>query len=518
MADQGVVTIMHADVEGSTELTTRLGDEVGRTTLEATKRIVRERAETFGGRQIDAVGDAMMFTFTSTRQAIAGAIAVQRALAEEERERPEETLRVRIGLNVGEVLERDGHPFGAAVNAGARVMAKGSGGQILVSEMVRRLVGTMPGVSFRDRGRHAFKGFDERWRLYEVEWERPAPPPKAPRRRVRERVAPARPTRGLAIALGVGAAALAALLLAAVLLRRDDSSSIAVPANSIAVVNPETNEVEGAVEGVIRPGPVAYGAGSIWVGSLEDRTLVRIDPETRQIDRIIPLPATPDAIAVGEGAVWVAHGRLGTLTRVSPVFEAVVETTELAGRSNTYATGGVAVGEGAVWAVFGDSTLARLDPSTNRSNGSVLVGTGPTSVVAAYGSVWVSISGESSVKRFSPVTFTEGQPLGLLGVGGAPTGLAAGEAAIWVASPETGTVSRIDPTSTASSVRPISVGGRPAATATGDGTVWVSEAGGGTLNRIDPATNEVVETIPIGNAPSGVAVGGGWVWVAVQAP
>jgi class 3 adenylate cyclase len=156
MADQGVVTIMHADVEGSTELTTRLGDEVGRRTLEGTKRIVRERVETFGGRQIDAVGDAMMFTFTSTRQAIVGAIAVQRALTTAEEERPEETLRVRIGLNVGEVLERDGHPFGAAVNAGARVMSKAFGGQILASEMVVRLAGTMPGISFRDRGRHTF--------------------------------------------------------------------------------------------------------------------------------------------------------------------------------------------------------------------------------------------------------------------------------------------------------------------------------------------------------------------------
>jgi class 3 adenylate cyclase/streptogramin lyase len=517
MAEQGVVTIMHADVEGSTELTTRLGDEVGRRTLDGTKRVVRERVETFGGRQIDAVGDAMMFTFTSTRQAIAGAIAVQRALVTEERERPEETLRVRIGLNVGEVLERDGHPFGAAVNAGARVMSKAAGGQIFASEMVVRLAGTMPGISFRDRGRHTFKGFDDRWRLYEVDWEQPTPPPRAPTRRARETATTARPSRRLLIALAAAAAAVA-VLVAVLVLRRDDATPIAVPPNSVAVVNPSTNRVVNTVEGIIRPGPVAFGAGSIWVGGLEDRTLVRIDPKTRQIAKTISLPGTPDGIAVGAGAVWVVHGRLGTLTRVDPQFEAVVETIPLAGRSNTYATGGVAVGEGAVWAVFGDSTLARLDPSTNRSSGSVLVGTGPTSVVAAYGSVWVSNSGESSVKRFSPVTFTEGQPLDELGVGGSPTGLAAGETAIWVASPEAGTVSRIDPTSTASSVLPISVGGRPSATATGAGAVWVSEAGGGTLNRVDPATNEVVERIPIGNAPSGVAVGDGWVWVAVQAP
>ena len=517
MADQGVVTIMHADVEGSTELTTRLGDEVGRRTLDETKRIVRERAETFGGRQIDAVGDAMMFTFTSTRQAIGGAIAVQRALGEEGRERPGETLRVRIGLNVGEVLERDGHPFGAAVNAGARVMAKGSGGQILVSEMVRRLAGTMPGVSFRDRGRHVFKGFDERWRLYEVDWERPTPPPKAARRPWREAAPAARPSRrAWGILAGVAAIG-AAVLVAALVLRREDASPIAVPPDSVAAVNPATNRVVDAVEGVLRPGPVAAGAGSIWVGSLEDESLVRIDPKTKQVVTRIPLPATPDGIAVGEGSVWVVHGRLGTLTRVDPRFETVVDTIPLAGRSVSYATGGVAVGPDAVWAVFGDSTLAQLDPATNRKTGSTLVGVGPTAVVTAFGSVWVSNSGEASVERFSPLTFEE-DPVDEFTVGGSPTGLAAGEGAIWVASPDSDFVTRIDPSLVTTSSLPIGVGEGPTALAAGGGAVWVADTGGGTLSRIDPMTNEVVETIPIGNAPTGIAVGGGLVWVAVQAP
>jgi YVTN family beta-propeller protein len=516
MADQGVVTIMHADIEGSTELTTRLGDEVGRTTLEATKRIVRERAETFGGRQIDAVGDAMMFTFTSTRQAIAGAMAVQRALATEELERPEETLRVRIGLNVGEVLERDGHPFGAAVNAGARVMAKASGGQVFVSEMVVRLAGTMPGVTFRDRGRHVFKGFDERWRLYEVVGEQLAPPPKAPTRRLREAVPAARPSRRV---WGVAAATatVAAALVAAMLLRQDGTAAIAAPPNSVAIVDPGTNRVIGAVEGVLRPGPVVSGAGSIWVGSLEDEALVRIDPKTEQVVKRIPLPATPDGIAVGEGAVWVVHGRLGTLTRIDPTFNTVVETIPLAGRSITYASGGVAVGPGTVWAAFGDSTLARLDPDTNRKTGSTFVGVGPTSVVAAYDSVWVSGSGASEVERFSPVTFQEG-PVDELTVGGSPTGLASGAGWIWVASPESDLVTRIDPSLTTTSALPIGVGDGPSAIAVGGDAVWVANTRGGTLSRIDPATSEVVETIPVGNAPSGIAVGGGLVWVAVQAP
>ena len=181
MSTTGVVTIMHTDVEGSTELTTRLGDEAARAVLEETKGLVRQQVEASGGREIDAVGDASMSTFTSTREAITGAMAIQRAIDDQERAHPDSTLRVRIGLNVGEVLERDGHPFGAAVNAGARVMSKAEGGEILVSDMVRQLAGSMPGVEYRDRGRHSFKGWEEKWRLYEVVWWSASRPP-VPRR------------------------------------------------------------------------------------------------------------------------------------------------------------------------------------------------------------------------------------------------------------------------------------------------------------------------------------------------
>jgi class 3 adenylate cyclase len=115
-----VVTIMHLDVKGSTALTTRVGDDVAREVMTATKQIARERAEAAGGRLIDAVGDAMMLTFTSTRSAILAATSIQDAFAEREREEPGSTLSVRIGLNVGEVIGHDATPFGAAVNAGAR--------------------------------------------------------------------------------------------------------------------------------------------------------------------------------------------------------------------------------------------------------------------------------------------------------------------------------------------------------------------------------------------------------------
>ena len=158
-----------------------------------------------------------MLTFGSPRSALGAAVSIQDALTARERERADESLRVRIGLNVGEVLGHDDEPFGAAVNAGARVMAKADGGEILVSEMVRSLAGTVPGIEYRDRGRHAFKGFDEPWRLYQLVWAgAPQPRPK-PRRR---------PSRRLVLAAAAGAVGVAAVAGGVILATRDGNSGL----------------------------------------------------------------------------------------------------------------------------------------------------------------------------------------------------------------------------------------------------------------------------------------------------
>jgi len=68
------------------------------------------------------------------------------------------------------------------VNAAARIAAKAKGGQILVSETVRGVMGRVKDIELVDRGRFRLKGFPERWRLFEVVWQEetaaiPAPPP-----------------------------------------------------------------------------------------------------------------------------------------------------------------------------------------------------------------------------------------------------------------------------------------------------------------------------------------------------
>jgi DNA-binding CsgD family transcriptional regulator len=87
------------------------------------------------------------------------ALAARRALATS-------FPRVRFGVNAGEVFMVNDDVHGAAVNAAAQIAGRAAGGEVLVSDVVRQLVGHVPGICVSDRGRCHLKGFAERWHLW----------------------------------------------------------------------------------------------------------------------------------------------------------------------------------------------------------------------------------------------------------------------------------------------------------------------------------------------------------------
>jgi class 3 adenylate cyclase len=274
---EGVVTIMFTDVEGSTDLTARHGDEAAQRIIDLQRRVVREEVERHGGREGDSIGDGFMITFPSTRRAVLCAIAIQRALEEHGEQHPDERVRLRIGLNIGEVISQAGHPFGGAVNAAARVASHAKGGEILVAEAVRQVAGTMPGVSTRDRGRFLLKGFPERWRLYEVVWEPGAEDAAAAQARRGLRLPRRRLHRaGLAAltALVLGGAAAGALL---ALTGEEDATRTGGDGGAGAEATLPTPENDPPV---IRPG---RSIGGIQLGMNEDEAVELYgEPELRR--------------------------------------------------------------------------------------------------------------------------------------------------------------------------------------------------------------------------------------------
>jgi class 3 adenylate cyclase len=164
----GTVTFAFTDIEGSTSLLKRLGDRYAEL-LAQHRRILRGAFEARDGQEIDTQGDAFFFSFPRARQAVAAAVEAQRALADAEWPDGVE-VRVRMGLHTGEPLVGDEGYTGLDVVRAARIAGSGRGGQVLLSETTRALVGTnLPeGVSVRALGAHRLKDLDEPEPIYEL--------------------------------------------------------------------------------------------------------------------------------------------------------------------------------------------------------------------------------------------------------------------------------------------------------------------------------------------------------------
>jgi class 3 adenylate cyclase len=163
----GTVTFLFADVEGSTRLMQSLGEGYEEL-LRDFRSIVRRRLGEAGGREIDTQGDAFFFSFLRARDAVSGAVAVQRDLAAHAWPGGA-SVRVRMGLHTGEpAVGAEGY-HGLDVVRAARICSAGHGGQILASETTRALIGNnLPdGVQVLDLGRQKLKDVQHE-RIYQL--------------------------------------------------------------------------------------------------------------------------------------------------------------------------------------------------------------------------------------------------------------------------------------------------------------------------------------------------------------
>jgi class 3 adenylate cyclase/pimeloyl-ACP methyl ester carboxylesterase len=163
-------TVLFTDIEGHTAMMQRLGDGRGRAIIRHLEELTRSVLQHHQGTEVKSLGDGCMASFRSAQAALDCAIQLQRSFSEavKQAEGPAE-LRIRIGINAGEPIEEAGDLFGSAVIAAARIVGLASGGEILVSNVVRELV-SGKGYLFGDRGQHELRGFEEPVRVWELRW------------------------------------------------------------------------------------------------------------------------------------------------------------------------------------------------------------------------------------------------------------------------------------------------------------------------------------------------------------
>jgi class 3 adenylate cyclase len=163
----GTVTFLFTDIEGSTRLLQQLGDDYGDVVRDH-RRLLREHLGAHGGTEVDTQGDAFFYSFSRARDAVAGAVAAQRALAEHDW--PGGTqVSVRMGLHTGEPSVGEEGYLGLDVVRASRICSAGHGGQILLSETTRALLGNdLPaGVSVVDLGQQNLKDVQHE-RIYQL--------------------------------------------------------------------------------------------------------------------------------------------------------------------------------------------------------------------------------------------------------------------------------------------------------------------------------------------------------------
>jgi predicted ATPase/class 3 adenylate cyclase/tetratricopeptide (TPR) repeat protein len=162
----GIVTFLLTDIEGSTRLFRRLGDDYP-DILDTHNRILRNVWADHHGYEIDTEGDSFLVAFDSADRAISAAAAGQRALAE--MAWPESVkVEVRMGLHSGLAAPRNDEYVSMAVYQASRVIETAHGGQIVLSEDTEFLATDHLDLSLRPLGRFRVRDFVKPVRLFQV--------------------------------------------------------------------------------------------------------------------------------------------------------------------------------------------------------------------------------------------------------------------------------------------------------------------------------------------------------------
>jgi class 3 adenylate cyclase len=164
-----VLVIMFTDIEGSTALREKLGDLRFEKILEEHDSMLLPIIAEHGGVHIKSIGDSIMAVFSEPSS------AVQCALRIEERLHGHPWLKVRIGMDMGQVSADEAQGimkdvFGRFVNRAARVESLANGGHILVTEQIQDSAsGWIPReqISWFCHGEHTVKGVEKSLKIWE---------------------------------------------------------------------------------------------------------------------------------------------------------------------------------------------------------------------------------------------------------------------------------------------------------------------------------------------------------------
>ena len=162
-----LVAILAADVAGYSRLMS-LDDRATVRALDSARAVFRDRVAAHDGRVVDTAGDSVLAIFDTATGALRAALEVQERLAAADLTvTPAERMRFRIGVHLGDVIEKeDGTVYGDGVNIAARLEGLAEPGSIAVSQAIESAIHHRLQVRFVDIGLQQVKNIAQPIRAF----------------------------------------------------------------------------------------------------------------------------------------------------------------------------------------------------------------------------------------------------------------------------------------------------------------------------------------------------------------
>jgi adenylate cyclase len=167
-----LMAVMLADVVDYSGMMSRSEDETHARFARHAGELIEPTIARYNGRLVRSMGDGILVEFSNAVDAVRCALDIQSGLAARQADEKKDPIRLRIGINYGDVLVDHRDIYGNSVNIAARLEALASPGTVCVSQSMYDQIHTLPQFFFADRGGRRVKNIPHPVHVYEVAYER----------------------------------------------------------------------------------------------------------------------------------------------------------------------------------------------------------------------------------------------------------------------------------------------------------------------------------------------------------
>jgi adenylate cyclase len=170
MTESHALTILFADVSGSTKLFETRGDVEARRLVAAILGALADVCARPGGRVIKTIGDEIMCTFPGPMQGLLGSVDMQKRIAHDV-DFAKDKLAIRIGLHHGDALMEDNDVYGDAVNTAARMASLAKREQIIATGSTLKMLTNAGMLRTRSVGQARVAGKLQPIDIVDIQWQ-----------------------------------------------------------------------------------------------------------------------------------------------------------------------------------------------------------------------------------------------------------------------------------------------------------------------------------------------------------